>query len=184
MKCRVVTDFPDRFRRGLRVYLGSRQRATRIRSASVSGPTVLLAFAGVPDRQAAEALRGLEVLVDRRDAVPLPEGEFFWQDVIGLGVLDETGAPLGTVVDIIETGANDVYVVHGERGEWLVPAIKDTVRSISPADGQMVVHLLAGMEPTPIRSRVAGSAPARTRRRGRSRRPSPPSTPPPVPPLE
>jgi 16S rRNA processing protein RimM len=82
--------------------------------------------------------------------VALPEGQFSWHQVIGLSVIDATTqAVLGTVTDIVETGANDVYVVRPEHGkEVLVPAIKDVIVSIEPDEGRMCVQPLPGMLPT------------------------------------
>jgi 16S rRNA processing protein RimM len=111
----------------------------------VRGNLVYLRFDEIDDRNAAEALRGLDVLVAREDAVHLPEGQFFWHQVIGLRVEDTSGRALGAVSEILETGANDVYVVKGTGREILVPAIKDVVRVIDPAAGRMVIDPLPGM---------------------------------------
>ena len=117
-----------------------------VRSARVRGETVYLRLHGLEDRNAAETLRGLEARVPRAEAVRLPEGQFYWDEVIGLHVEDTTGRPLGSVTQILETGANDVYVVQGPRGrEILVPAIKDVVRLIDPPAGRMVIDPLPGM---------------------------------------
>jgi 16S rRNA processing protein RimM len=145
LKCLVVTDFPDqRFKRGNRLLLGSEPRV--VRSARRQGDLVYLRLDGIDDRTAAEALRGQELVVPRTEAVPLPEGQFYWDQVLGLRVEDTAGQLLGTVADILETGANDVYVVRGgPRGEVLIPAIKDVVRAIDPAAGRMVVDPLPGL---------------------------------------
>lgn len=145
MKCRVVTDFPgERFKSGARLLVGAESR--RLRSARVTGDIVYLKLQGVEDRDAAEALRGLDVLVPRAEAVELPEGQFFWDQVIGLHVEDTSGRPLGAVTDILETGANDVYVVKAPgRREILVPAIKDVVQLIDPEAGRMVIDPPPGL---------------------------------------
>jgi 16S rRNA processing protein RimM len=146
LKCRVVTDFPaERFKPGARLLIGPDE--ARLRSARVRGNIVYLRFHGIDDRDAAEALRGLDVLVARKDAVHLPEGEFFWDQVIGLRVEDTSGKLLGSVKEILETGANHVYVVTapGQRKELLVPAIKDVVQLIDPAAGRMVIDPLPGL---------------------------------------
>jgi 16S rRNA processing protein RimM len=145
LKCRVITDFPsERFKPGTRLLIGPDE--ARLRSARVRGNIVYLRFHGIDDRNAAEALRGQDVLVARKDAVRLPEGQFFWDQVIGLRVEDTTGRLLGAVTDILETGANDVYVVKapGQR-EILVPAIKDVVQLIDPEAGRMVIDPLPGL---------------------------------------
>jgi 16S rRNA processing protein RimM len=145
VKCRVVTDFPaERFKSGARLLVGTESR--RLRSARVTGDIAYLKLQGIEDRDAAEALRGLDVLVAREDAVHLPEGEFFWDQVIGLQVEDTSGRALGWVSEILETGANHVYVVKapGQR-EVLVPAIKDVVKLIDPGAGRMVIDPLPGL---------------------------------------
>jgi len=147
LKCRVVTDFPGRrFKRGTRVFIGGQPFA--IAGARTQPPHVLLRFAELTDRTAAEKLRGLDVEVAREDAGPPPRGQFYWHDVIGLDVIDSTtGEALGTVSDILETGANDVYIVHGPRGEILVPAIKSVVKQIDPGAGRMLIEPLPGLLP-------------------------------------
>jgi 16S rRNA processing protein RimM len=149
LKCRVITDFPkQRFKRGNTVLL----RATpfTVRSARYQGPNVLLGLTEIVDRTTAETFRGADVEVPTSDTVSLPRGQFYWHQVIGLHVIDvTTQEDLGTVADILETGANDVYLVRGARGEVLVPAIKDVVNEIDPTNGRMLVTPLPGMLPTP-----------------------------------
>ena len=147
LKCRVVTDFPARrFRRGNTVVIDGLPHT--IQTARVQGMTVLLKLEDIPDRDAAETYRGKEVQIKAEDAVALPNGQYFWHQVIGLRVEDaSTHEPLGEVTDILETGANDVYVVRGERGEILVPAIKDVVKKIDPSAGRMLIQPLPGLLP-------------------------------------
>jgi 16S rRNA processing protein RimM len=147
LKCRIVTDFPkQRFRRGNTVLIDG--AAHVIQSARIQGGHVLLKLEDVADRDAAEAFRNKEVQIRPEDAVALPKGQFYWHQVIGLQVEDATSHEiLGSVTDIIETGANDVYVVKSERGEVLVPAIKDVVKQIDPAAGRMLIEPLPGMLP-------------------------------------
>lgn len=75
----------------------------------------------------------------------LPEGEYFHYQLIGLRVITSEGEELGEISEIIETGSNDVYVVSGEKGELLVPAIAQVVRNVDLANQVMVVSLLEGM---------------------------------------
>jgi 16S rRNA processing protein RimM len=160
LKCRVVTDFPkQRFKRGNIVLL--RGATYTVRSARIQGTVVLLGLAEVPDRNAAAGLRGADVEVRTEDAVALPKGQFYWHQVIGLDVIDATTQEdLGSVVDIIETGANDVYLVRGGRyGEVLVPAIKDVVKDIDPSSGRMLVEPLPGMLATGKHSDAAAPVP-------------------------
>jgi len=148
LKCRIVTDFPkQRFKRGNAVLLDGVVHT--VQSARIQGNLVLLKLADIANRDTAAALRGKEVLIRSEDAVKLPQGEFYWHEVIGLLVVDATNSEeLGHVTDILETGANDVYVVKPAVGkEILVPAIKDVVKSIDPSEGRMLIQPLPGMLP-------------------------------------
>lgn len=99
-------------------------------------------------REAADRLRGQYILVTLQDAVPLAEDEIYLFQVIGLRVLTDQGVVLGRVVSVIETGANDVYVVQGERyGEVLIPAIESVVRRIDVDNGVMHITPLPGLLP-------------------------------------
>lgn len=110
------------------------------------GATLVLQLAGIEDRDAADALRDWLVQVPENEAWTLPKGRYYWHQIIGLAVVTLDGRRLGAVADILETGANDVYVVSREGGDLLLPAIKDVVKCISPERGEMVVELLPGME--------------------------------------
>ncbi len=110
----------------------------------VGGDTHLLAL--IEDREAAEALRGWLVQVPEHEAWKLPKGQYYWHQIIGLDVVTKDGRRLGSVADILETGANDVYIVKRDGGELLLPAIKDVIKKISPETGEMIVELLPGME--------------------------------------
>ena len=147
VKCRIVTDFPSRrFKRGNTVLI--RGEPHIIQGARIQGSTVLLKLEDVSDRDVAAAMRGAEIEVPTEQAVSLPKGQFYWHQVIGLQVEDITSREkLGEVTDIIETGANDVYIVRGARGEILVPAIKDVVKQIDPESGRMLIQPLPGMLP-------------------------------------
>jgi len=147
LKCRIITDFPARrFRRGTSVLLKGQPHL--IQAARIQGGTVLLKLEDIADRDSAAALRGADVEVHTEDALSLPKGQFYWHQVIGLRVEDATShKPFGQITDIIETGANDVYVVKGPSGEILVPAIKDVVKDIDPGAGRMLIQPLPGMLP-------------------------------------
>jgi len=147
LKCRVVTDFPTRrFKRGNAVVITGQSHV--IQAARIQAATVLLKLEDINDRDTAAALRGAEVEVPTQEAVSLPKGQFYWHQVIGLRVEDATSHELlGEVTDIIETGANDVYIVRGQRGEILVPAIKDVIKQIDPESGRMLIQPLPGMLP-------------------------------------
>lgn len=95
----------------------------------------------------AESIRGDLVYVPITDAARLPSGEHFWHEIVGLRVETADGRELGRVIEILRTGANDVYLTRGPAGEVLVPAIADVVEVVDVASGKIVVRLLPGMLP-------------------------------------
>ncbi len=145
LKCAVLTDFPRRFASTARVYLGPQHQPFAVQRARLQGRFVLLKLEGLESRDDADRWRNAVVQVPTSERVRLPRGHYFWDDIIGLEVRDEDGTRLGRVRDILQTGANDVYVVDTGPGELLIPAIKDVVKRIDPAKGEMTVRLLEGM---------------------------------------
>lgn len=131
-----------------KITLGEDRRPWAVRSIRPHGGRYLLTLDGCEDRTSAEALRGQELYVSFADAEPLPEGVYYYWQIIGLSVMSDVGEPLGEVVEIIETGANDVYVVRDRDGrEVLLPAIESVVLEVNLEKGSMVVHLLPGLRP-------------------------------------
>lgn len=110
-----------------------------------SGPAWIVQLRGVQTVEHAEQLVGRELLIPRSAAPTLPEGSYYHADLIDLRVVTEEGRELGQIAEILETGANDVYVVRGEGSEWLLPATREVVRRVDLAQGMMVVRLLEGM---------------------------------------
>lgn len=143
----VLTDFPERFETTEWVYLGDEFEATpyRLESYRWHKQNVLLTLTGVTDRTQAEGLRGQYVQVPIEEAVPLPEGAYYHYQLVGLQVKDTAGEALGTIKDIMETGANDVYVVDNDGQELLLPAIPDVIKSIDIANGVMIVQVIDGL---------------------------------------
>ncbi len=142
----LLTDFPGRFALIERVYLNEdNPRPVPLEGVRFHKGRALLKLAGYDDRTAVEVLRGETVLVPIEEAVPLDPGEYYQEDLIGLEVWTTDEERLGEVVDILETGANDVFVVHGERGEILLPAIGDVVQLIDLEEKRMIVKLLEGL---------------------------------------
>src|SRR5690554_4604612 len=109
---------------------------------------VLVKLEGLDDRDSAQALRGALLQVARDAVHPLPPGEYYVFEIVGLAVYDETGRHLGVVADVLETRANDVYVVDRAdgQGELLLPAIRDVILRIDLEQGRMDVRLLPGLE--------------------------------------
>lgn len=151
----VLTDFPEAsFVPGRTLYVGAEgdpaPRAHEVATVRAHRARLLVGFAGVATRTDAERLTGLFALIPLSEAQPLPEGEFFAHEVLGLAVVTPDGTPLGRVVEVLETGANDVLRVAGAR-EVLVPFIDDVVAEIDLAAGRLVVRPLPGLLDAPER---------------------------------
>ena len=110
---------------------------------------VIVKFKGLDRIEDVERLLKKELFVSREDAIPLGENEFFICDVIGLKAVTDEGRELGVVSDVMETGANDVYIIAKKddpKAELLLPATKEVILEISPQKGIMTVHMLPGLE--------------------------------------
>ncbi|MBR5429004.1 MAG: 16S rRNA processing protein RimM [Firmicutes bacterium] len=139
------SDNPRRFAPGAELTTAQGQ-VMRIVSASPHKGRLLLCLAGVSDRTAAEKLRGLRLYVDQSEVEPLPEGSWYWFQLLGLTVRDANG-PLGEITDVLTYTANDVYVVRREDGrELLLPALRSVVKRVDIASGVMEVELPEGLE--------------------------------------
>lgn len=107
---------------------------------------VILHFDGIDDINDVEKYKQCKLFVDREHAVPLEENEYFMTDLIDMSVVTEDGTVLGTLKEIIPTGANDVYVVVDEAGkELLIPAIKECILSVDMEQRKILVHLMKGL---------------------------------------
>ncbi len=107
---------------------------------------VLLKFKGIDTMNEAELLKNSLLKIDRKDALPLKKDEYYQCDLYGLRVVTDTGKDLGKLTDILMTGSNDVYVVRNEEKEILIPAIKQCILKVDLEAGEMLVHLLEGLE--------------------------------------
>lgn len=143
----VLTDFPERLHRGLVVYVGPQHQPLRLSSLRQIEGGLLIAFQGYKDREAAGELRNQLVMVRADDRPPLEEGEYYHHQIMGLRVVNEGGQFLGQVVEILETGANDVLVIRPEQGqELLLPMLESTILSVNLERGELQVHLLPGLK--------------------------------------
>ncbi len=127
----VLTGFPERLVPGRKVYLGEAHTQGVIRSVRSFTRGVLIAFEGIETPETAREYTNQYVYV-RSDELPrLPTGEYYHHQLLGLNVVDPDGNPMGRLTEILETGANDVYVVEREDGtELLLPATEEVVLSI------------------------------------------------------
>lgn len=115
-----------------------RWREIKVVNSEVHSKSLVVQLEGCNDRDAAAALRGCEIAIPR-DALPEPaENEYYWSDLIGLSVLNTEQQVLGKVSELLETGANDVLVVQGER-EMLIPFVPHVIQEVDLASGTIRV---------------------------------------------
>ena len=139
VRIELLTDWPDRLAAGAKLLVdaGTDERRTlTITRIERGGRSFVLYFETVDDRSAAESLTGSYLETPAR---PLPDGSFYWHDLIGLRVVDELGHAVGELVEIFRAGENEVYRVVGASGERLVPALKSVVLEVDLQEGRMTV---------------------------------------------
>ena len=140
------TDFPERLRSGRKLFLGDEHRPMTLAGARPHAKGMLVKFNGIETPEDAGELRNQWVYVRTADVPRLPEGKLYQHELFGFQVVDEYQNLLGQLVEIIETGANNVYVVRDESGkEILLPAIPSVVLETDASRRIMRVHLLEGL---------------------------------------
>lgn len=142
----LETDFPETLVKGARLYLGDDHRAVTIRSRRPHSDGLLLTLEEFPDKTSVEGLHNLPLYRKITDAPALPQGQYYQHQLLGLQVVEENGEIVGTLSQILNTGASDIYVVRDDSGkEILLPAISDVILGIELANRQIVVHILPGL---------------------------------------
>jgi len=147
------TDDPGRFELldAVEIFWDSDKVKYTFEGARLHKTLIILKLKEVKDRTAAEKLVGGVIKVPRSEAIPLEDNEYYQKDLLDMAVVTDTGEELGQIVQIIETGANDVYVVRPSNAEeskikdLLIPAIKDCILSVSVQDKLMTVRLMEGL---------------------------------------
>jgi 16S rRNA processing protein RimM len=141
----VFSDNPDRFEPGSSIFFED-GREVRIRASRPNGGRLLVAFEGVGDRNAAEALRGLTLVVPRSSLPALSEGEFWPHQLEGCVVVTESGRTLGAITDVVANRANDLWVAVDESGvETLVPAIREVIVDVDVGARRVLVRDIPGL---------------------------------------
>lgn len=143
-----LTDFPERFKNLKQVFLNRNGVVTQVavESSNHNNQPLLMKLAGIETKEEAQTYRGSLLMVEEKDIFPLPEGVYYHFQLQGLKVYDLERGLLGTLTQILETGANDVYVVDSPRyGEILIPAIHDVIEAVDVDQGEMKVKLLPGL---------------------------------------
>ena len=149
LKVEAYTDNPQRFAPGARLLLGEELAPVTVESVRPHKSNLLVHLAEIPDRTAAEDARGLWLYIPEADA-GLEEGAYWIHDIVGLTVVTTAGKTIGTITDVLPTGANDVYVVRPAEGvnggrELLLPAVADLIERVDLEARVMVIHLLEGL---------------------------------------
>ncbi|HUG34130.1 MAG TPA: ribosome maturation factor RimM [Anaerolineales bacterium] len=140
------TDFPERMKNGRKVFIGENYKPVTFENVRPHAKGLLVKLKGVNTPDEAGLYRNQWVYIKKKDAPALPKGQYYKHELYGLKVIDDRDNPLGELVEIIETGANDVYVVRDGAGkEILLPAIPSVILDLEPGRGFIRVHLLDGL---------------------------------------
>jgi 16S rRNA processing protein RimM len=136
LRVELLTDWPERLVPGLELFVEDAAEPARIRDVERGGRAMVLHVEGVTSREAAEALAGryLEAV-----AQPLPVNTWYWDDLVGLTVVEPDGREVGELVEVFRAGGGEVYRVVGPRGERLVPALRAVVLDVDLEANRMTV---------------------------------------------
>ncbi|MDT3414630.1 16S rRNA processing protein RimM [Brevibacillus aydinogluensis] len=145
-----TTDFPDvRFRKGSELYLFHPSLAEPLKLTVASRRshkgTELISFHGYPSINDVEKFKGGELKIPEEALLELEEDEYYIHQLVGCQVFTDEGEELGRIVDVLQPGANDVWVVKGKRGEILLPFIDDCIKEVDIAGKRVVCHLMEGL---------------------------------------
>lgn len=144
LKVIPLTDDMKRYDELSHVLLGMNKDEYEIENVSYAKNQIILKLKGIDDIKSAEKVRNSFLWIDKEDA-NVPEGAYFLFDIIGIDVVDTDGNEIGKVRDVIQTGANDIYLVKSEEKEHMIPAVKEFVKNIDIDKKQMVIDPIEGM---------------------------------------
>lgn len=137
----VMTDFPERLRPNGQVFVGDNHQPLLITSVRWKDQLMLIAFDQYNDCDKVNEFRNQLVYTQTEKLPDLQKGEFYFHELLGLRVVDESGNILGRLDEILETGANDVYLVKNEEGgEILLPVVDDVILQVKLEEGEMIVR--------------------------------------------
>lgn len=143
------SDFPERFEHDNIVYVSSRnnqKQELKIEKSRVHHNRFIIKFYNIDTRNEAEQLRGLTLEILSEQIASLPEGRYWHHDIVGLDVYTDDNGFLGTISEVLENPANDIYVVKTpDKKEILLPAIKDVILNIDLDNKKMTVKLIPGL---------------------------------------
>lgn len=148
LKIKPFTDDITRFEDLETIYIQKNKELVKfkIQEVKYSKNMVLLKLAGIDDINEAEKYKNFYIKINRKDAVELEDNSYFIVDIIGCEVFTDENKLLGKVIDVFQTGSNDVYTVKTEDNkEILLPAIQEVVKEIDIENKKIVVHLMDGL---------------------------------------
>ena len=145
VKAEILTDFPGRFSLLKTVYVGDELEPLELEGSRLHKRFALLKFTGLGRREDVERFRGMLVQIRGDQAMPLDENAYYVHQIVGLEVWTPDGECLGRIIEVLFTGANDVYVVKAKDQEILIPAISDVVQEVDLEAGRLTVRLLEGL---------------------------------------
>jgi 16S rRNA processing protein RimM len=144
----VITDFPERLRPGVTLFIGNNKVPLKLVRVRPHNKGMLIGFQDITTPEEIGELRNQFAYVLAADRPPLPEGDYYHHQIIGLQVFSDQGNFLGTISKILETGANDVFAIRPKNGpEILIPDTDEVILKIDLTKGEMVIHLLPGLLP-------------------------------------
>ena len=132
----MLTDWPERLSVGTEVWIEGTPNATRITAVESGGKILVIYLEALTSREDAERASGRYLEAATQE---LPEGTFYWDQLVGLEVIDVHGAPIGELVEVFRAGGNEVYRIVGDDGERLVPALRSVVLEVDLRAGRMTV---------------------------------------------
>lgn len=153
LRTKILTDYPERISKLETIFLGksidsSKKKPYKINFMRMHKGYGLISLDGINSRDEAERLRGLFVMINIDDAIPLDDDEIYLYQLIGLTVKTQSGHNLGTISEVLETGANDVYIINGSiYGEVLIPVTEETIIETNVDDGFILVSPPEGLLP-------------------------------------
>jgi 16S rRNA processing protein RimM len=144
LNARIHSDDPDRFNSGEKLFCNGFPLQI-VYSKRTRSNQIILQFESVDSVEAARTLSGQWLTIPQENVAQLPEGEYFHFQLLGLRVVTDQDEDLGEIAEVIETGSNDVYLVDGDLGQVLIPAIASVVLEVNLEQGVMLVHLMEGL---------------------------------------
>lgn len=140
-----LTSDIKRFKSLSRVYLGDQKLELIVSSVSIKEKIVLVNFQEYDNINAISGFINSYLYVSDEDRVILPEDHYFIYDLIGCSVVDEENVELGRIIDVLQGFSNDVYVIDGKKGSFMIPAVKEFIKAVNITDRQVTVRPIEGM---------------------------------------